>query len=739
MERGNKAASVHPLRSRSGASTSKSSTAVKRDSLVAELEKDPQLSTAKRQQRTQVFTSNLAQANLERQLVSAHATKVELEAKLRERESQIDRLERDRRWLADREKEEKEGREKERHEYQEEKLMLEEDLKTLRKTLSTLREEHADLVDSHQALSHSRAQSESAHRSVLSTFASKETHLETLLKESHKLSEEHLRTISGLQAQIEELNLQRENDAKLSAEEEGMGIIRQELQKQVAYLRDLERTNTNLQGELNVLRTRNVSIEVLREEKRALEVKLGRMEEFREKAARLEAELDAGRREREAWASTGSASGTSVTLVQTLADLRLNHARLLEEHGANVALLRSQEVEIKSLSSRETEACHRAECLESEVGTLRKDLERREGKIKLVEREVGFLKAMMASYTVERSRESGSDDEEHSQDNAHVLHLESILEEYKVTNERLMQELDQASNQQKEFSVAELQIARERVTELEQSLSSAQTQIQTHSETIQTLEAHSKDLETKAKVLEDANENLEQTLHDLGGEIAGGRHVPPGVRVLCMQQNPESDWMEMRKEAVESVKKENEALIRRCRELEERVGDFKRESGSENEEPLGWVDTEGNAAREELVPRASWEQARKEKEHARSEVEKLEKRLSRLKQIFQSKGDEFRDAIAAILGVKLAFFQNGNVRVTSIYDLTTSFVFQPTKAGQQGARMQLVGQGEGGPQDLPNLMEYWLGKEECIPGFMASVTLECYDNDKKYGAAASTT
>lgn len=45
--------------------------------------------------------------------------------------------------------------------------------------------------------------------------------------------------------------------------------------------------------------------------------------------------------------------------------------------------------------------------------------------------------------------------------------------------------------------------------------------------------------------------------------------------------------------------------------------------------------------------------------------------------------------------------------------------------------MQLVAQGEGGPQDLPNLMEYWIGKEQCIPGFLASVTLECYENSKR--------
>ncbi|TFY78317.1 hypothetical protein EWM64_g5697 [Hericium alpestre] len=105
------------------------STATKRDSLAAELERDrhsltrtknaadarldPQLSTAKRQQRSQVFTSHMAQASLERQLAAAQTAKIELESKLRERDVTIERLEGDRRWLAEREKEEKEEKEEE--------------------------------------------------------------------------------------------------------------------------------------------------------------------------------------------------------------------------------------------------------------------------------------------------------------------------------------------------------------------------------------------------------------------------------------------------------------------------------------------------------------------------------------------------------------------------------------------------------------------------------------------------
>ena len=67
-----------------------------------------------------------------------------------------------------------------------------------------------------------------------------------------------------------------------------------------------------------------------------------------------------------------------------------------------------------------------------------------------------------------------------------------------------------------------------------------------------------------------------------------------------------------------------------------------------------------------------------------------------------------------------------------MYDLCASFVFQPTSK-DQGARMQLVAKGDGGPQDLPNLMRFWIENEQCIPGFLASVTLECYDKSKQEG------
>lgn len=118
-------------------------------------------------------------------------------------------------------------------------------------------------------------------------------------------------------------------------------------------------------------------------------------------------------------------------------------------------------------------------------------------------------------------------------------------------------------------------------------------------------------------------------------------------------------------------------------------------------------------------------------------------------QVYRAKAEEFKDAVSAIMGIKLAFYPNGQVRVTSQYDLNASFIFKPSKAppnpikasinthgpgnSEGSMSMSLVAQGEGGPQDLPQLMRNWIEVEHSIPCFMASVTLECYDKWKSEG------
>lgn len=690
MSRDASSSSQIPLLSRS--------TAAKRDSLTAELERDPRLSTVRRQQRSQAFSSTMAHASLERQLATLQTTKTELETKLRERDLTVERLERDRRWFSDRETEEREEKEREREEREEEKKKTDAELRSLRANLTTLREEYEELQDSHSALSRSASQTSATQESKITTLTRQTQLLEEELVQTKELAEERLRSMHDLQESINNLE-----EPPRREDNDDMTIIREELRRQATYLRQLESEN----AELRVLKARSQSIEVLKEEKRGLERKLRGMDELRHQVVELEAQVEAGRRERQEWANKSlevaqSPSRTPIGVTQSLSELRLTHAKLLEESGATNASLRAKEAELDEVRESEGELRERIKDLEADVSSLKENLERERRRVELADREVDFSKAMVASFTAEETMKEGAAaiDEAQMQ---RLQHAEALLEEYKGVNDKLTLELEALTTSRGSVVGADLlQAEKAQRLQVQEALTQCNEENKNHLDKI---------------------DELEQKLFDLGGEIAGGRHVPPGVRILQLKENPLQDWVDLRQSAMDRLKGENEALIKRLKELEE--------SGIKG----AAVSAQPG---EELVPRESWELVSKEKSDLEELVAQKEKRLLRLQQIFQSKSAEFREAIASILGVKLAFYPNGQVRVTSLYDLNASFVFSPEK-GASGANMQLVAQGEGAPEEIQSLMQYWVGTEQCIPGFMATVTLECYESWKKGNSEGNMT
>ncbi|TCD71053.1 coiled-coil domain-containing protein mad1 [Steccherinum ochraceum] len=696
-----------PLNMASRLSAFSRSTATKRDSLAAELERDPQLSTAKRKQRTQVFTSHMAHASLERQIAALQTSKSELETKLREKDVQIDRLEGDRRWLAEREQEEREEKERERNEREEEKRKADAELRTQRNALRTLREEFADLEDAHSTLSRQTSQTIATQKAELSTLNRQVTRLQEQIIEMQAIADERSHAFDTLQAQYDELLESQDNTTtRQQGEDENWGIVREELHRQASHLRTVEAANAKMTAELTMLRQRNTSVEVLKEQKRELERKLSGMDELNERAVKLEAELQAARREREEWANSSSSapSKTPVSVTQSLSNLRLNYARLLEEHGSNSALLRRREVELSESEEREQKLNKVVARLQKEVDILKDKVVRAEQRSVLAEREVGFLQAMITSFTAEET--AHEDGDTHKLDEAtlqKVQYLETLLAEYKDNSLKLEKQIMEMGGDPSSAGT-DLRPRQELVKELEEVKAK-------RGEAEAALKAAT---ETEEKHLAEIDK-LEQTLFELQGEIGGGRHLPPGVRVLSLRDNPASQWEDLSKKALDRMKEENEALLKRLKEVEAQAG------------PGSKAAAEG----EELVPRQSFEVVLQEKEELEDAVKQKEKRLLRLKQIYAAKSEEFKEAIASILGLKLAFYPNGQVRVTSQYDLSAAFVFQPSKSGKEGMTMQLVAQGEGGPEEVPQLMRYWVEEEQCIPGFLASITLECYEKAKR--------
>ncbi|KAI9432361.1 spindle assembly checkpoint component Mad1 [Lactarius indigo] len=440
----------------------------------------------------------------------------------------------------------------------------------------------------------------------------------------------------------------------------------------------------------------------------------------------LEAEVQAARAEREAWcvlifsptlhfldpltrtraahtAPPETPAATPVSITQSLSGLRLEHAHLLQEHGADRAALRQREAELADVQAREVDARATADALLQETRAAQDRAARAERAAALAEREIGFLQALNASYASEEAAQgTGHIDQAKEQ---HVRELEALVGEYKARMHALETEIQELAKRPALNQGTGLQALRDELANEKRALQEARRALE--------------EKEEEAEKDREKIEELEQTLFDMRGEIGAGRHVPPGVRVLSLCENPAQNWTDLRQAALDRLKSENAALLQRLSALDHHV-------------PTNPTNTDTNGE-EQLVPRASWAAVCEEKAQLEAELKQRDKRMLRLRQVFAGKTAEFREALSAILGVKLAFYDNGQVRVTSQYDLGAAFIFQPAPkdGGGGGARMQLVAQGEGGPQELPQLMRNWVEIKQSIPCFLASVTLECYDKRKR--------
>ncbi len=76
------------------------------------------------------------------------------------------------------------------------------------------------------------------------------------------------------------------------------------------------------------------------------------------------------------------------------------HARLLEEHGATVALLKQREAQIVGLEQRETQSRHTVASLEQNLRLAAEKVTRHETRASLAEHEVTFLQALVVSQLV---------------------------------------------------------------------------------------------------------------------------------------------------------------------------------------------------------------------------------------------------------------------------------------------------------------------------------------------------
>lgn len=497
-------------------------------------------------------------------------------------------------------------------------------------------------------------------------------------------------------------------------DEETLAVVRRELGEQVEYIRKLEGVNREQGVELKGLRKMAKSVEVVEEEKRGLEVKVGIMEDLRRELAEAQLQRRILEDEKRGWTSYLENEGgedeqhafeTPEQMAKAFLQERLERLSLVDKLGSvqpellvkdeNIRVLEDEKVklqaEIESLRQNAAAAPVAATAPPSDA-KARARLERQKN---LAVKEVEYLRAQMKTFEAEEAEFNAEQvDEEHAK---RVQELEGMLEKYRSELQTLHADLTKLEAQppltlsQPTLSSPKKR-SREEEEEADERLGSLRRKLRTAQDSLSQSQKQTSLLEAELKANATQLSSLKETSR---------------TRVLELRSNPTADAEAIKQSTLKTLREENAALLAQVEGLPNGSG--------------------------KVVPISTLNAARLTLDELKTTLQQTEKKSLRLKQIFTTKSLEFREAVASILGWKLDFMPNGRVKATSI--------LYPSHFNGEGEEEEnsITFDGEngtmkvsGGPRsvfagEIRQAVEFWVEGRKEIPCFLAALTLEFYE------------
>ncbi|KAI1127393.1 spindle assembly checkpoint component Mad1 [Nemania abortiva] len=500
------------------------------------------------------------------------------------------------------------------------------------------------------------------------------------------------RLVGDLEADIIRLKAQ-------TGDAETIAIIRRELSDQVQHIRTLEAKTSKQHAELVHLRQIHRAVEVVEEEKRSLQRKV-------DAAQALDVELNETRiqkqrleNERLAWtAFLQSASAedgimefdSPEAVARALVEERYNSAALVEKLGEIQPQIAERDEIIKSLESEKKNLKTQLEKSRTTAAPVNasKSQARLERQRALATKEIEYLRAQLKTFDVEdETFDTGHFDQ---QKVFRIFELENLVDTYKEEIQTLHKELSAA-----ESSAGTLEPA---------AGSKRSHTDESESEQLGELNRKRRKLADDLSKLQAAHQLLQKEHEVLQSRLTAAESANK-TRILSLRSNPTSDFETIKTATLAALKLENQELLAQL-------------SKEARRNP--------KAA---LIPASQLAAARREIEEAQRETASAQKTTRRLKEVWGAKSQEFKEAIFSTLGWTVTFIPNGKMRVESLYypsqtdEHENSIVFD----GERGT-MKV----SGGPQSpfarrIADQIQFWVRDKGCIPGFLAALTLEFYE------------
>ena len=514
--------------------------------------------------------------------------------------------------------------------------------------------------------------------------------------------------VNALQAAQKKLGEREEEVGQLEAEvlrlkaitgdAETLSIIKRELSDQVAHIQKLEALTREQNAELRKYKQQHKAVEVVEEEKRTLQTKLGMMDDLQKQLGESELRRQVLEEERDSWTSYLESEGNEdgelqfespEDLARAFIQERIDKTDLLNKLGEIKPELTVKESNIQALEDEKAKLQAEIQQLKS-AGTANtapnaKEAQARarlERQLTLRQKEVDFLRAQVKAF----------DDEEHemqpdSYDAAksqRITELEALVDEHR-------KELDTL---QKEFNSIE------KLTSTPTAGSKRPLETDENDERVGELRRKNRQLNDDLEALKKKQKVIETEYKAQHSQLKKLKESSR-TRVLELKSNPTADAEALKLSTVRTLRDANVQLL---------------------------AQLEKNQPPPKTVPFSTFEAAQDEMEELRHSLASSEKKQTRLKQIWAAKSLEFREAVASILGWKLDFMPNGRVKVTSMFkpadeDNENSIVFD----GENGTMKVSGGEQSEFAGEIRDQIVYWVEGRKEIPCFLAALTLEFWE------------
>ncbi|XP_015498744.1 mitotic spindle assembly checkpoint protein MAD1 isoform X1 [Parus major] len=532
---------------------------------------------------------------------------------------------------------------------------------------------------------------------MTSQDSQKQELMEQLDVEKKKWQEasQQIQTLQASQSLLTEYEQKiKDLEQKLSQQEHDALIVKN-MKTELARFPKMERELRQLREENAYFREMKENNGLLKEEVEGLQRKLERYEKVQAQLVTMELENEKLLGKLQSWEKLDQSTGLNIRtpddLSRQIVALQQRELALKEQNSTFMNSARMLEKarqqlqeEILSVQSQLLDEKKKREHQEALVRRLQK-------RVVLLTKERDGMRAILESYDSELTPA------EHSpQLSRRMREAEDMVQKLHAHNTELEAQLSQvleevgSHKQRAEMLEVEMKVLKSQQCTAEQSTVITK-------EEVDTLRLKIEELEAERSRLSEENTSLEMKLEKF---TLQGDYDPSRTKVLHFSMNPMSLAKQQRKEEQQQLQEECERLRELVRVLQGGG------SISGNLEGVGGF------------------QSPQEVAELKKQVESAELKNQRLKEVFQTKIQEFRKVCYTLTGYQIDITTENQYRLSSIYAEHQGDCLLFKASSSSGGKMQLLETEFS--RTIRELIELHLLRQDSIPAFLSALTLDLF-------------